>query len=329
MWDVHNLKAEIDNNDHKSLRTGSTYICPKCPKRCVGHNNLLHHLAHGHNEKCLTCGECGHSFNRQTEFDIHMAEHRLVSQGLDEDDPTYLEAGETSRPYRTETVKGKTLLGGKLKMDDQTCFACEICNMKFTRKVFLRRHVCAFKKEATGLDLQIKCTHCDDVFGKTYDMFAHRKATHLRQDVAILTQCVLCDKNFKTWRGLKYHLTTHTGMKPFTCPYCAEKFIAKGNLIHHLRQVHAESKDLSCEACDQKFSSRVAMDKHVLVYHSDGPKFQCKQCDRKYFHKCHYLEHLRVGHGKVSFECQHCGLHYKNKSSLNRHFRLRHEMVID
>ncbi|KAF8210193.1 hypothetical protein K438DRAFT_1450858, partial [Mycena galopus ATCC 62051] len=50
-------------------------------------------------------------------------------------------------------------------------------------------------------------------------------------------QCSYCNKRFNRPSGLKIHLTTHTGDKPFVCPEesCGRSFSVRSNMRRHVR----------------------------------------------------------------------------------------------
>ncbi|KAE9411584.1 hypothetical protein BT96DRAFT_1011369 [Gymnopus androsaceus JB14] len=53
-------------------------------------------------------------------------------------------------------------------------------------------------------------------------------------------QCGYCGKRFSRPSGLKIHLTTHTGEKPYVCPEegCHRSFSVRSNMRRHVRIVH-------------------------------------------------------------------------------------------
>ncbi|KAJ7594565.1 hypothetical protein C8J56DRAFT_776159 [Mycena floridula] len=56
-------------------------------------------------------------------------------------------------------------------------------------------------------------------------------------------ECTYCGKRFSRPSGLKIHLTTHTGDKPYTCPEegCGRAFSVRSNMRRHVRIVHQPS----------------------------------------------------------------------------------------
>lgn len=50
--------------------------------------------------------------------------------------------------------------------------------------------------------------------------------------------CTVCGRQFSTSRDLGRHHMTHTGEKPFHCPYCPHRANRKGNLKFHIIAVH-------------------------------------------------------------------------------------------
>ncbi|XP_071528436.1 uncharacterized protein [Panulirus ornatus] len=72
--------------------------------------------------------------------------------------------------------------------------------------------------------------------------------------------CALCGKHFpritSSWRQkLERHLLTHTGEKPYRCPYCPHRSGRKDSIKRHGRVMHPDKPPLSASdivlACDQ------------------------------------------------------------------------------
>ena len=55
-------------------------------------------------------------------------------------------------------------------------------------------------------------------------------------------KCSYCGKIFTQGRGLKDHINTHTGAKPYMCNYCGAAFASHGTWRMHERTVHLGHK---------------------------------------------------------------------------------------
>ncbi|XP_076059139.1 uncharacterized protein LOC143035883 isoform X23 [Oratosquilla oratoria] len=52
--------------------------------------------------------------------------------------------------------------------------------------------------------------------------------------------CEVCGRGFRQMEDLRRHTRTHTGEKPFECPYCLYRSSLKGNLTKHLQRKHGQ-----------------------------------------------------------------------------------------
>lgn len=67
--------------------------------------------------------------------------------------------------------------------------------------------------------------------------------------------CTVCGRQFSTSRDLGRHHMTHTGEKPFQCPYCPHKANRKGNLKFHIIAVHFGKNSDAAAAAETNISS--------------------------------------------------------------------------
>ena len=77
-----------------------------------------------------------------------------------------------------------------------------------------------------------------------------------------------CDKTYSTSNNLNRHIQSfHQQLKPFPCPICPKRFVAKANLRDHL-YIHSGEKPFECPDCNARFrqSSQLLMHSRRYKY---------------------------------------------------------------
>ena len=54
--------------------------------------------------------------------------------------------------------------------------------------------------------------------------------------------CAGCNAAFVSTKDLARHSVVHTGEKPYSCPYCDQKFTAPSSRATHIRSIHEKSQ---------------------------------------------------------------------------------------
>lgn len=303
--------TKLDTSPANTLR----YKCPKCigiGKVYAKQSQLIMHLAHDHNDSVLSCNECGMSFNRLNDLTNHRRDHQIDKHLIEVismlDDPNF---------DNIEIVEDP-------KKQQQVIYRCRLCDKTFHRKTAMEQHACTASNTVASapateqLQVSVQCTECTVNFQTISMMEKHRRNMH--------NVCSLCDKKFQTIGGLKYHLKTHTGSKPFTCPYeCSLKFTAKVNLNAHIRNVHASVKLYKCTVCARKFTSSDHLRKHNDSQHRMLRRYECDDCDKKFFQRTHLVQHRWIHTGVKPFACEFCPKMYTSRSSLRKHLASDHD----
>eukprot|EP01084_Bolivina_argentea_P274541 467983_1 len=116
--------------------------------------------------------------------------------------------------------------------------------------------------------LRMKCTHCDEAYTKTHDLYAHIRS-HQNH-----TKCPHCGKTLTCMATFVYHVRTHTAEKPYYCPCdgCDFKNAVKYNLKVHLACIRHGGKDnlkkyakvLDLDVCEKSLRKRKDNSVHEL-----------------------------------------------------------------
>ncbi|XP_052745870.1 zinc finger protein 84-like isoform X9 [Bicyclus anynana] len=208
------------------------------------------------------------------------------------------------KPKKTvldENPHAKTYTGAKP-------FSCEICNYKFTRKSYLKKH----KRIHTG-EKPFSCEICNHKFTQKGNLLRHMK-THTGEKPF---SCEICNYKCANKHHLLHHMKTHTGEKPFSCEICNYKCTHKHHLLDHMK-THTGEKPFSCEICNHKCTHKHHLLEHMKTHTGEKP-FSCEICNYKCIKKHNLLQHMRTHTGEKPFSCEICNYKCAYKRSLLHH----------
>ena len=166
----------------------------------------------------LYCEMCLLQFDKKIVYDIHMSFVHKKEQ---------TETMKALIKEETEDLVQDINLEIKEKPNKLNCsnrkalISCSICQVSFSRKSSLKRH--------------IEAVH-------------EKKKAH---------KCLICDSNFSSTDSLKQHITTvHEGKKPHKCLICDSNFSSTSDLKRHIAAVHEGTKPHKCSICDYAIDTR-------------------------------------------------------------------------
>ncbi|XP_031635552.1 gastrula zinc finger protein XlCGF49.1-like [Contarinia nasturtii] len=207
-------------NRHKKVHL------PKLPFRCL---KCLPHIQKGslnahlriHVEQlpfdCLKCGQRFEKENQMISHENHCTSRRYVC---------YL------CPYKCFN-KGQLQLHMRSKHTSEKPFLCAFCEKTFYQRIDLKRHLTTHNKKQP-----IRCSKCWKKFVEEGDKKVHEEHCNRRH-----YQCYLCRISMQNSSGLKVHTRNHhTGDRPFSCDFCAARFVWRFGFKRHMETVHRFKK---------------------------------------------------------------------------------------
>merc|ERR1719295_1863143 len=93
--------------------------------------------------------------------------------------------------------------------------------------------------------------------------------------------CGECGIAFISGKDLNRHKVVHTGEKPYSCPYCSQKFTAPSSRATHIRSIHEKTQEYVCPQCDKDFNQTSALRRHIKIVHKKELPHMC-HCGKKF-----------------------------------------------
>ncbi|XP_071487338.1 uncharacterized protein [Diadema antillarum] len=147
--------------------------------------------------------------------------------------------------------------------------------------------------------------------------------------------CLVCNKIFFSKAGLKRHMMTHSGEKPYVCNVCPKAYATKSGYRYHLL-MHAGIRSHKCPICDRAFIMKNDLTEHIKMVHkvcaaANKPgAWRCRICDKEINSNAEVVEHknshveaakrerVYTQDGKP-YSCTSCDRSYTKKAFLVRH----------
>lgn len=175
-------------------------------------------LCHNANGYAKCCNQKIYNFGK---FADHLRVH---------ENPNYFKCMTCGQILRHRTAYETHIQSHKHKKKE---INCDICGKKFNNKLVLYRHQnIAHSREVKKEQI---CPYCSKV---SSNMQAHRNHIRYNHTKGLKHACHLCEKKFNRPFHLREHLSIHTGVPLYACPYCSRPFKSKANLYSHRKKLH-------------------------------------------------------------------------------------------
>lgn len=144
----------------------------------------------------------------------------------------------------------------------------------------------------------IPCDKCDLLFTSKVHMTRHVKSVHdkIRDNL-----CKICHKGFTRQDYLTVHLEIHSPNRiKFECDTCKKKLNTRDGIMGHVKICPPENKEYfstySCEQCEGKFHSHRLLKRHLEIHERGWRSYTCNICNKRYNYQSLYKAHMRNVH---------------------------------
>ncbi|XP_070574164.1 zinc finger protein ZFAT-like [Ptychodera flava] len=229
---------------HRSNTTNPVlrvFTCPHCNKLFKYRHALAVHILIHKDIKPFKCQLCDYASNSSGNLNVHMRKHTGEKFKCDQCDFTCINKGH----LKVHKAKHGTIR-----------YECELCGKKVHHPTELLKH--------------IKYKHDVDKDPHAKEFYERKKMDSRSGRRALLYQCNICERKFKTKRDHDIHLYLHTNEKPHKCDLCDYTTARKPYIKAHVKK---HKIVYVCFFCDEKFLSSIKLTNHLQQTHSALPDF--------------------------------------------------------
>lgn len=211
-----------------------SYICDYCNACCKSKTLVQKHIRAHHTK--FTCKKCNRQYPNYRQFKRHNNE---LHPSRVTDRPELAYCVECDKQYASVSKYKKHLkISPKHTEIKRILLPCPDCGKIFRRKNYLNNHYNLYHAKQS----KHYCELCDKYFSNGYGLRKHKMHVHLKVSRIKDKMCDLCGRGFATNRILLNHRRTHTGERPYQCPFCSAAFTQKQAMQSHCRTQHKDVK---------------------------------------------------------------------------------------
>uniref|UniRef100_A0A8C7QT18 C2H2-type domain-containing protein n=1 Tax=Oncorhynchus mykiss TaxID=8022 RepID=A0A8C7QT18_ONCMY len=194
-----------------------------------------------------------------------------------------------------------------------------MCEAEFAQSSIDPKAVQKASPEGEDTEPQIKRPKCSSTAKKS-NRKTFQKPKHM---------CCICGK-YVTAGAFEYHMRTHSGERPFSCPHpqCGMKFIYNYDLVEHEKR-HSDDRPCLCWECGKAFCTNIDLKQHInsRANHEKtkhgGVRYPCTYCGKQFVCANALKRHDLIHTGERPFKCNHksCDKAFRSRAELRIHTR--------
>lgn len=170
-------------------------------------------------------------------------------------------------------------------------------------------------------------------------------------------ECYICNRDYKRFEHLKYHMRTHGNERNYVCHVCGDAFFLSSELRKHIINRHQVDRPFNCtfQQCKKCFKNKHALNVHMRIHssikpyvctvcfelfsalsslkihqrkHSGDRPYSCKFCKKAFADSSTLRQHERIHTGEKPYRCHLCDRRTAQAGNLKSHYRHYHKIIV-
>ena len=313
----HKDKLIINGRNYtwKTIKyAGLKLVCKKCRRNTNDHlnNHLTPHMQ---------CKHCSYEMKTLTELNFWGSVCNICGKVFD------------SRSARN-------LHSRRYNVPEQVC---EICEMRFSSKYNLSRHMTeqhdamhtvGLIKDDGNQEDPHKCHRCDKSFKYQRNLKLHIADVHDKKENI---QCKLCNEEMNSKSLLKRHLEEQHKVfdlenpiqnkdpSEFVCNLCSKGFKRNEHLASHMNSHKFKKDKYTCSDCGKQFTTKSNLNHHQVSHTDNKEKYVCDLCQKTFSSKGNLGRHKEGVHNRTAHICDICDKEFSRQDTLKDHEKHEHK----